>query len=111
MKDKMVWVEEDVNTGHAIRIFKSQKLAFACPGRIMLWLRSKAVKDIRHQIALRANGRDELSGEIITESSMHMHEEKHRGQGGEISLANSVGISYPTHKRAHKDRNPHWRKP
>jgi 5-methylcytosine-specific restriction endonuclease McrA len=69
---------------------------------------AEAVKSIRHQLFLRAKGFCELCGDIVLESSGHMHEQKHRGKGGEISLENSVFICPICHGLAHKDRNPHW---
>lgn len=110
MKDRMVWVEQDAAMKHAVRIFKNRKDAIASRLHVVTMLRSIAVKDIRDQIMKRAGGYDELSGEPITARSGHMHEQKHRGKGGEISLDNSVGISQATHRRAHADRNPHFSK-
>lgn len=110
MKDKMVWVEQDAKMLHAIRIFKNKKDAIASRLHVVTMLRSIAVKDIRDQIMKRAKGYDELSGEPITSASAHMHEQRHRGKGGEISLDNSVGISQSTHRRAHAGRNPHFSK-
>lgn len=72
--------------------------------------RASAVKDIRHQLWLRCKGECELCGERVTESSGHMHEQKWRGKGGEVSLANSVFVCPRTHQLEHKARNPKFMK-
>ena len=110
MNDKMVWVEEDRATGCAIRIFKHTKDAFNSDGYVMLWLRSKAVWNIRHACFLRSRGECEICTAPVTEVSGHMHEKLHRGKGGEISLVNSVFICPPCHKRQHADREGRWTK-
>ena len=69
-----------------------------------------AVKSIRKQIFYRSKGFCELCAAIVVESSGHMHEQLHRGQGGEISLANSIFICATCHRLAHADRNPRFSK-
>jgi len=96
--------------GLAIRIFRGSHAAFV-HGMIVDTMEYKqAVGQIRHQLFIRSGGYCELCGDIVLESSGHMHETKHRGQGGEISLENSVFICAKTHRLEHKDRNPHWSK-
>ena len=109
MKNRMVWVEED-DLFRAVRIFKSRKAAYASNTRISLMLRAVAVFHIRRQIWIRSNGMCELCTSVVTETSGHMHEQQHRGKGGEISLDNSVFICPKCHQDAHSDRTPQWSK-
>ena len=103
----LVWVELDPVSRAPIRIFKNLKTAFAAQVELLAERDYEpAVRSIRHQIFIRSNGYCELCGVIVSESGGHMHEQKHRGQGGEISLANSVFICAACHKRAHSDREP-----
>ena len=92
-----------------VRIFKSQKQSLAAGWR-QIYPRTSAVAAIRHKLFLRSKGDCEICTAPLTESSGHMHEQIHRGQGGEISLANSVFICAKCHRDAHKARNPQWSK-
>src|SRR5258708_3199639 len=107
---KIVWVELDLSN-RPIRIFKS-RLATAGGRWCQIIKRdpAPAVAAIRHQIFLRSKGACELCGSLVTEKSGHLHEQKTRGKGGEISLANSVFICARTHQLEHKDRAPQWSK-
>jgi hypothetical protein len=109
MKNKIVWAEKD-DQYRAIRIFKSKKAALNSGVCVSPILYAVAVYQIRRTIWLRSKGECELCAAPITESSGHMHEQQHRGKGGEISLANSVFICPICHRRAHADRNPHFSK-
>jgi hypothetical protein len=110
---KLVWIEIN-KTEHAIRIFKNRKSAQAfaqASGKdITQAFYAPVVADIRHQLWLRCKGECELCATPVTEKSGHMHEQKHRGKGGEISLDNSVFICPKCHQDAHSDRTPHWSK-
>jgi len=106
---KLVWVELG-DLGQAIRIFKTKRAARAFQGRILEVDYRIAVSEIRHQLWCRCQGECELCASPVNENSGQMHEQKHRGQGGEISLANSVFICPTCHKAAHRDRNPRWKK-
>jgi hypothetical protein len=110
---KKVWAERAAGTDNIIRIFKSQKAAFESrifPNFLVEVLYEAAVFSVRHQLFVRSGGFCEWCGDILTEQSGHMHERKHRGKGGEISLENSAFICAKTHKDEHADRNPHWSK-
>lgn len=108
MRDTVL-VEKN-SQGLAIRIFRDRHTAFV-PGMIVDVMEYRqAVKEIRHQLFIRSGGYCELCGDLVLESSGHMHEQHHRGKGGEISLANSVFVCSKTHQLEHKDRNPHWSK-
>ena len=108
MRHDIVWVEVDSLVSHdqVLRIFRNGKEALASHGLLSRWPRRDAVSSIRHQIFLRSKGDCELCGSPITEITAHMHEQKHRGKGGEISLENSVIICAKCHRSAHADREP-----
>lgn len=110
MKNRWVWVEVSEDGARVVRIFKSEKTAFDRGQNIDWMTYEQAVGDIRHQTFMRSNGFCELCASVVTEKSGHLHEMKHRGKGGEISLDNSVFICARTHKHEHRDRNPHWTK-
>jgi len=105
-----VWCEQN-EAGHVTRILRDNHEVFR-PSSVVFytWERAEAVSSIRHQLFRRSKGYCELCGEIITEQGAQMHEQHHRGKGGEISMDNSVFICSTCHKRAHADRNPHWSK-
>jgi len=110
--DKMVWVEM---RPMAVRIFRNYRAAHAASkhilhGDIELKSYGDAVKSIRHTLFLRSGGNCETCESPVLESGGHMHEQKHRGRGGEISLENSLFICAVCHARAHKERNPQWTK-
>ena len=108
-KDKQVWVELNV-IGLPVRILKSRNAALRAEGVVWQMTRAQAVGAIRRQIFIRSEGYCELCASPVLESSGHMHEQRHRGKGGEISLANSVFICPTCHKAAHADRNPRFTK-
>lgn len=111
MKSKFVYVEvtRQPNLFYGIvRIFRNQKAALASDAPVIVLHRDVAVAEIRHQLWLRCKGVCELCGDTVTEGSGHMHEQKHRGQGGEISMDNSVFVCAKTHKQEHRDREPRW---
>lgn len=107
---KYVWVE--LVSGVAVRIFKCGKdAAGSSAERIAHILKTQATGEIRKQIWWRTKGECEWCTKIITEESMHMHEVIHRGQGGEVSIENSVGICAECHigpLGAHSDRRPRF---
>jgi hypothetical protein len=109
-----VWVQRDPITFHVTRIFKSKRAAFAAGGKTPTQSpRVYAVASIRHQLFVRSEGLCEKCCAIVTESSGHMHEQKWRGKGGEISLENSLFICARCHQHEHKERAPQFtrRKP
>jgi hypothetical protein len=118
MKSKRVWAEfftgseaigESIPASPAwvVRIFRNQKAALASKS-MDVWQVSRewAVGHIRHQIFLRSKGYCEICGAMTIEKSAHMHEQNHRGKGGEISMDNSVMVCVICHKSAHSDREP-----
>jgi len=112
MRKKNVWVEVDMD-GDVVRVFKNRSAASRVTdlNNIVVQMEyTAAVKAVREAIVIRGHGFCELCGSPITKSNGHMHEQKHRGKGGEISLANSVFICSTCHATAHKDRNPRFSK-
>lgn len=107
----LTWVELAADGISPIRIFRSRTAAFAS-GRSIgpFYTRAVAVGKIRHQLWLRCKGECELCASVVTEDSGHMHEQKHRGKGGEISLANSVFICPKCHAAQHADRQVRFTK-
>lgn len=111
---KTVWVELGLD-GRAIRIFRNKKSAYSAyetPGPSIAKLdRSQAVREIRRQIYDRQQGRCLYCPTLLSWAGMHLHEKQHRGQGGEISLANSAGLCYNCHINGeHGDRKPNFQK-
>lgn len=80
-----------------VRIFGSAFAAFTFHGRVILMSKREAISAIRLQIWHRTHGVCDWCSKPISEQSMHMHEMIPRGEGGEISLSNSVGICYDCH--------------
>lgn len=103
---KMVWVELDAAELKVMRIFKSKSAAGRSGMIVALMSLAVAVSAIRHHIWRRSEGYCEMCATPVLESNGHMHERKHRGQGGEISMENSVFICPPCHRREHADRTP-----
>ena len=113
------WIERI--DGKIVRIFRSthgedwsrameSETLETCP-------KKDAVGAIRKQIGERCAGKCEWCGKRITETGplwqrMHMHEQVPKGSGGEVSLANSVGICQKCHfgPQGHADRSPKFSK-
>ena len=74
--------------------------------------RKQAVEDIRRQVFERAGGTCErCAAQRITWDSMHLHEQVHRGKGGEVSVENSVALCARCHISPvgeHANRFPQW---
>lgn len=108
-----VWCELD-ESGRVCRIFKNTRNMlfrnFFVPLSIVEVDYSFAVKDVRDQIWDRCEGECEWCAKRITKDQFHMHEQMTRGEGGEISLENSVGICYDCHfgPQGHGDRQPRF---
>ena len=105
---KTAWVEIDT-AGEPIRIFKSWVAASLSQCNVKEMSYAEAVGEIRHRLFVLSEGDCDLCGSPVTESAAQMHEMKHRGKGGEISLENSVMICAKCHQNAHKERNPRWK--
>lgn len=78
-----VMVEKNTQ-GLAIRIFRGSHTAFV-PGMIIDTMDYRqAVGEVRHALFVRSGGFCELCASPILEATAHMHEQVHRGKGGEI---------------------------
>lgn len=94
------FVEKDV-AGNVVRIFRTAGAAATSNvvegNRVTEYPRKDAVESIRLQVFARANSECEYCGDPLTWKTMHMHEKKARGDGGEISVYNSVALCYECH--------------
>jgi hypothetical protein len=95
---RMVWVAVN-KQGRPIRILKGTPLFEDYPDEhgFRFMRRSEAVEEIRDQVYDRSKGFCRNCGDIILLDSFHMHEVKHRGKGGEISLDNSIALCAKCH--------------
>lgn len=112
------WIERI--DGEIVRIFRSthgQDWDDArASGTLETCPKLDAVGAIRSQIWKRCGGRCEWCGSPVTESGpvwkrMHMHEMIPKGNGGEVSLTNGVGLCQNCHEhdpKAHGDRKPQF---
>jgi hypothetical protein len=117
MSRSRVFVEIDVD-GNPIRIFKNSRNAYALPDEKRRELpRAYAIGLIRHAIFIRSAGKCEYGcGRTFPENGplkirMHMHEEKPKSAGGEVSLDNGRGVCYYCHfgdARGHLARRLHF---
>ena len=125
MKIRLVYVHEiggcevvgglggsPARSSRVIRIFKSESAAMRAENPysydLVLMRYENAVASIRRQLFFRSHGYCEICGALVLYSSGHMHEQIHRGQGGDISLENSIFICPKCHAREHDDRNPRF---
>jgi 5-methylcytosine-specific restriction endonuclease McrA len=108
---KIVWCE--VAEGKVIRIFRSQKLAFANCEPVTRF-KDEAVAEIRRQVYDRQSGAclwcpRELPYSGSVWERFHMHEKIPKGRGGEVSLENSIGLCPTCHLEvAHGNRRPRF---
>jgi hypothetical protein len=107
---RIEWVELDPTRNWVVRIFKTTKASLKSTGPVELLSYAEAVSSVRHQLWLRSRGQCELCAVPVSEQGGNMHEKRHRGKGGEISLDNSVFICRVCHMHAHANRAPRWSK-
>ena len=98
----MVFVEIDPQTEMPIRILKHYMHACQLePSVVRQMAKSVAVGYIRQQVVDRARRGScvqcEFCGNLITESTGHMHEFIPKGKGGEVSVENSRFICPACH--------------
>lgn len=80
------------------RVFKNYAAAvLSKSANIREYPRKDAVGQVRQRVFERADGHCEDCNTLLTWASMHMHEKIHRGDGGEISLENSIAVCYKCH--------------
>lgn len=84
-----------------VRIFRTPLAAKLSPAynedRVREWPRIDATRAIREFVYKRSNGECERCGALITRQTGHMHEKVSRGDGGEISIYNSIFICSDCH--------------
>lgn len=113
------WVLLDLAHGLPVEIFRNQKQALegsATAGPTFAaaeFPRAAAVKTIRRVIFERDNYTCTNCGDSsLNWDSGHMHEKLHRGQGGNISVANGITLCYRCHlldeEMGHGKRQPQW---
>jgi hypothetical protein len=110
-KPKVVWVLLNEN-GDPIRIFKNKHVMLQEPDQqsCVQMLYKHAVASIRWQVFDRCDGFCDKCGKRVGEDEGHMHEKIWRGQGGEISLSNSVFLCPLCHFKEHASRSPQFSK-
>jgi hypothetical protein len=105
-----VMCEISPETKKPIRIFKYPARALFLPPEIVAeWPKKEAVSAIRDELVKRSKGECPYCAGPLGRG--HMHEKEHRGDGGEISLENSIMICAKCHigpKGEHKNRAPQW---
>lgn len=123
MKKKVrdVWVESLM--GSVVHIFKNKYrmlthwrarsfVGLSCNTRRMPY--DEAVAALRSQIFVRCQDHCELCGAFVTENGPDhkgdLHERVWRGDGGEISLENSIFVCRRCHNKAHSGRSPQFLK-
>lgn len=117
---KKVWVESNAQ-GLPIRIFTSKSVMFPLVtsisrggGYTFQMERKAAISGIRAQVFVRCQDHCELCGAFVTENGPDhkgdLHERVWRGDGGEISLENSIFVCRRCHNKAHSGRSPQFLK-
>ncbi len=117
--NRFAWVEIDVFTGLATRVFRNRKIAFESMESPKCIERALAVSQIRRQVFDRQDGLCIKCGDIVTRASMHLDEILARGEfdddgrSGEVSLENSQALCANCHigsRGEHGDRRPQFSK-
>lgn len=86
-----------------------EKMPYMEDGPTAQMSRARAVHLIRDQVWWRTGGECQDCGDTVPLEAMHMHEKIHRGQGGEISLDNSVCLCAKCHLDIeHGNRKPRF---
>jgi hypothetical protein len=113
----------ELKDGQPIRIFRTVKSAMAYSAKIVThpelknrqvvpMARMDAVRAIRNKIFEMQGHRCLWCGEWLAKDTAQMHEQQPRGEGGEISLENSIVLCYDCHQgrkdSAHGNRRLHF---
>lgn len=97
MAASKVFVEVD-GVGNPIRIIRLTSDVWKMPsGKVRQWPKADAVRAIRDAVFARADGCCEFCGRRITKVTGEMHEKTPKGDGGEVSLENSVMLCHFCH--------------
>src|SRR5271167_1002264 len=98
----------ETRDGEIIRIFKNRSSAIASEAwgedRVEAVIRSDAVLAIRTAVFDLAGGECKYCGKYVSFDGGHMHEEVHRGEGGEMSIDNSVWACSKCHENQHPEK-------
>lgn len=111
---KIVWAE--ATGGKVIRIFRSQKLAFAGCEDPQAMYKDEAVGSVRRQVFDRQEEKCLACGkQVYWDGSIfqraHLDEIISKGRGGEVSLANCQILCFNCHvgpDGKHSDRRPRF---
>lgn len=108
-----VFCEIDPVTRKIIRILKSCGVAiFLKPEQVVELPKGEAVTQVRRQVFDMSHGECRNCGAALNWASFHMHEQKPKGVGGEVSIWNSVALCADCHlNHEHGKRKPQWTKP
>lgn len=81
-----------------------------CPegATVQLMLKSDAAKSVRDFCFVRCNGWCEICSAPVTKDSGQLHEDEWRGDGGLMSIDNSLFVCKSSHKYQHKGREPQF---
>lgn len=121
-EDDKVWVLASSIHGNPVEIFHSQKQGLEFiqtfgegDGKLVLWTRAEAVEIIRRAVFIRDGWKcTNCHDESLTWETAEMHERLHRGQGGNISVANGTTLCHNCHMQdeeaGHGKRQPQWSK-
>lgn len=112
MPTRYIWAEIGQD-GRVISLFRNHHQAVLAEAtrhaRIQHVLRTTAVSEIRTQVFDRQLGQCLHCPKRFTLQQMHLHEKQHRGEGGQISLENSIGLCADCHLNGeHGDRKPRF---
>jgi 5-methylcytosine-specific restriction endonuclease McrA len=98
----LVWVQ--IEDGNITRIFRNRKAAIASEGVVEKHEKADAVSQIRNRVFELAEGFCKYCNKYVPFCMGHMHEEKHRGEGGEVSIYNSVWSCWECHRKEHPEK-------
>lgn len=106
-----VLCEIDPQSKKLIRILRHGGTAlFLKPEQVVELPKVEAISQIRRQVFEISRGECRNCSRAIT-WNFHMHEQKPKGRGGEVSVTNSVALCADCHlNQEHGDRKPQWSK-
>jgi 5-methylcytosine-specific restriction endonuclease McrA len=94
--------------GQVVRIFRNNREAVLSQAweehRVKVYKRRFAVGEIRSKVFSLSEGLCHYCGKYVPHRAGHMHEQIHRGEGGEISTNNSVWACYKCHMKQHPEK-------
>lgn len=108
-----VLCEVDPITKEIVRILKYGGTAlFLKPEQVLEFPKGEAVKLLRKRVYDLSRGECRNCGAALSyPNGFHMHEQKPRGNGGEMSIWNSCALCADCHlNQEHGNRKPMWTK-